>query len=182
MPHAQRISTAGTLGWRLSGAATTWSIAGALAAIYLISTLPTPMYAVYRQTFGFSPVTLPTSGMIAGLAALIPGVVMLVLAERAHSLVPLLAASIAVGVACGLGYRFGSQVVNEMAPADRRAALVSAYLIVCYVAISVPVIGVGLVAAAWTPLAADTIFGGLVAVLAIAALVIHVALHRRQTR
>jgi hypothetical protein len=67
-----------------------------------------------------------------------------------------------------------------MAPADHRAGLVSGYLVVCYVAISAPVIGLGLIGAAWTPLVADTIFGSLVVALAIAALVSEVALLRRR--
>ncbi len=120
------------------------------------------------------------SGVIAGLAVTIPGAVALVLAEWWRSMPMLLLATVAVGVASGLGYRFGVQLVNEIAPADRRAALVSGYLVVCYIAISVPVIGLGLIAVALTSLAADSIFGALVTALAISALVLEIVLARRQ--
>jgi hypothetical protein len=30
-----------------------WSVAAALAVIYVLSTLPTPLYVIYRQVFGF---------------------------------------------------------------------------------------------------------------------------------
>jgi MFS family permease len=124
----------------------------------------------------------PARGVIAGLVVLIVGIGALVLAERARSMPLLLAATVLVGVAGGLGYRFGLQLVNEMAPQDRRSEIVSAYLVVCYGAISLPVIGVGVVSAAARPLVADEIFGGLVALLAAAALAIEIALRVRGRR
>jgi MFS family permease len=119
-------------------------------------------------------------GVIAGLGLLIPGVALLVLAEHVRSMAWLIIASAAIGVASGLGYRFGLEMVNEMAPDNRRSELVSGYLIVCYAAISLPVIGVGLVTAASSALLADTIFGLLVAGLAIVALVIELLLRARR--
>jgi MFS family permease len=35
-----------------------WSVASAIAAIYLLSTLPTPLYPIYAEEFGFSPIVL----------------------------------------------------------------------------------------------------------------------------
>jgi MFS family permease len=120
------------------------------------------------------------AGMIGGLGLLIPGVALMVLAEQVRSMAWLMVASVVIGVASGLGYRFGLEMVNEMAPDDRRSELVSGYLIICYGAISVPVVGVGLVSTASSPLVADTIFGVLVAVVAIAALVIELLLRTRR--
>jgi MFS family permease len=120
------------------------------------------------------------AGMIGGLGLLIPGVALMVLAEQVRSMAWLMVASVVIGVASGLGYRFGLEMVNEMAPDDRRSELVSGYLIICYGAISVPVVGVGLVSTASSPLVADTIFGVLVAVLAVAALVIELLLRARR--
>jgi len=120
------------------------------------------------------------AGMIGGLGLLIPGVAMMVLAEHARSMAWLIVASAVIGVASGLGYRFGLEMVNEMAPDDRRSELVSGYLIVCYGAISLPVIGIGLVTATSSALVADTIFGLLVAGLAVVALVIELLLRARR--
>jgi MFS family permease len=43
---------------RLRGAAAMWAVAGELGAMYVLSNLPTPLYVVYRQAFGFSQLTL----------------------------------------------------------------------------------------------------------------------------
>ena len=120
------------------------------------------------------------AGVIGGLGFLIPGVGLLVVAEHLRSMAWLIGASVVIGVASGLGYRFGLEMVNEMAPDDRRSDLVSGYLIVCYGAISVPVIGIGVVTAESNALLADTIFGVLVAVVAVAALVIELLLRARR--
>jgi MFS family permease len=126
-------------------------------------------------------VDVPTlAGLIGGVGLLIPGMALMVLAEHVRSMAWLIVASAAIGVGSGLGYRFGLEIVNEMAPEDRRSDMVSGYLIVCYGAISVPVIGIGLVSAATSTLLADTIFGVLVAVVAIAALVIELLLRTRR--
>ena len=47
------------------------------------------------------------------------------------------------GVGQGLSFAAGLAAVNAAAPADRRAATASSFFVVCYVAISIPVIGVG---------------------------------------
>lgn len=121
-------------------------------------------------------------GVIAGLILVVLGVGTLILAERAHSMVLLLVATGLIGIACGLGYRFGLELVNEMSPADRRSEVVSGYLVVCYAAISLPVIGVGLLTAATGSLIADEIFGAVVALLALAALAIEIVLRSRGGR
>ncbi|HVV51045.1 MAG TPA: MFS transporter [Polyangia bacterium] len=121
----------------------------------------------------------PLTGVITGLALVVPGVAMMVVAERVRSLALLLCASATIGVASGFGYFFGLELVNEMAPEDRRSEVVSGYLIVCYGAISLPVIGIGLLGTASSPLFADTLFGVLVAGLAIAALTIEIVLRAR---
>jgi len=49
---------------------------------------------------------------------------------------------------------------------------VSTYLIACYCGTSIPVIGVGLVAAATNPVLADSLFAGLIALMTIVALLV----------
>lgn len=58
----------------------------------------------------------PRAGMIAGLALLVPGIAALVAAQYLGSLALLLAATLVGGVATGLGYRCGLEVVNAIAP------------------------------------------------------------------
>ena len=35
-----------------------WVVAAGLAVIYILSTIPTPLYVLYRQKFHFSEITL----------------------------------------------------------------------------------------------------------------------------
>jgi sugar phosphate permease len=81
--------------------------------------------------------------MLAGLALLIPGLVFLVMADILASLPILIADTALIGVAAGLGYRGSLEVINQIAPAQRRAEVTSSYFIACFIGNSVPVIGVG---------------------------------------
>jgi hypothetical protein len=76
------------------------------------------------------------------------------------------------GLGQGLSFRAGLAAVNELAPADRRAEVASSFFVVAYVAISVPVVGVGLVADLTSLRTAGLIFAGLVALLAMTVLVL----------
>lgn len=76
------------------------------------------------------------------------------------------------GVATGLGYRGSLQKVNESVPGDKRPEVVSSYLVACYAGISLPVIGIGLLAKATGPAVADAIFAGFIALLAVFALIV----------
>src|SRR5690242_12090638 len=42
----------------IRGARAAWVAAMAITGLYLLSTLPTPLYVIYRETFGFSEITL----------------------------------------------------------------------------------------------------------------------------
>jgi MFS family permease len=84
------------------------------------------------------------TAMLAGLALLFPSLALLVAAELARAL-PLLAGATALaGLAGALGYRGSLELVNRIAPDDRRAELVSSYQIAMYLGNSLPVIGIGL--------------------------------------
>ena len=60
--------------------------------------------------------------------------------------------------------------LNERAPASSRAEVASSFFVVAYVAISLPVVGEGVLADAWTLRGAGLVFCGVVAVLAAAVL------------
>jgi MFS family permease len=104
--------------------------------------------------------------MFAALALLVPGVALLVVAERAASMPLLLLASGIGGVSGALGYCGSLEVVNEIAPQDRRAETVSVLLIACYAGISVPVIGTGILSQLVNPQMADLTFAIVLCVLA----------------
>jgi hypothetical protein len=70
------------------------------------------------------------------------------------------------------GYRFSLQVINEVVPENRRAEVVSSYLIACYCGISLPVIGIGIVSHASSTLVADALFAAATSTLAVLAFVV----------
>jgi MFS family permease len=110
------------------------------------------------------------TAMLSGLVLLLPSLALLVLAQSMASMPLLLLGTAVSGTAAALGYRGSLQVVNEIAPGDRRAEVISTYLICCYVGNSVPVIGVGVLQTLSTPIVASSAFATTIAVFAIVAL------------
>ena len=108
--------------------------------------------------------------MIGGLALLLPSLLLLVLAQALASLPLLLAGTAVGGVAAALGYRGSLQVVNEIAPGQQRAEVISTYLLCCYVGNGLPVVGVGVISQLATPVIASSTFAITIALFAIAAL------------
>jgi predicted MFS family arabinose efflux permease len=128
---------------------------------------------VVGELFLIAAVAILASGALASqtatLTALLllpPSVWILVGAEVAHSLALLLFAAAVGGLAGGLGYRGSLEVINRIAPADRRSEVVSAYMIALFAGNSVPVIGIGFLSAATTALTAHVVFAAVLTVLA----------------
>jgi MFS family permease len=103
---------------------------------------------------------------LTALALLPPSLWLLVLAEVTQSLPLALLAAAAGGVAGGLGYRGSLEVINRIAPSNRRSEVVSSYLIALFAGNSVPVIGIGLLAAATGSIVAHMTFAAAITVLA----------------
>src|SRR5205807_4855116 len=82
---------------------------------------------------------LGCGGLIAGMALLAAGL-------AASSLALLVIGGVVAGVGQGLSFRAGLTAVNDAAPAEERGEVASSFFVVAYVAISVPVIGEGVLA------------------------------------
>jgi hypothetical protein len=108
--------------------------------------------------------------MLWALWLMLPSAALIVAAQAYASLVGMFIATALCGAASGLGYRGSLQVVNEIAPPDRRAEVLSAYFICCFTGNSVPVIGVGVITTQFGALAASASFAVLIALFALAAL------------
>jgi MFS family permease len=108
--------------------------------------------------------------MLWSLALMIPAAAATVAAQVMASLWMMLAATAFVGVATGLGYRGSLQVVNQIAPKDKRAAVVSSYFVCCFTGNALPVIGVGVIAVYAGAHAASIAFAAMIAVFALVAL------------
>lgn len=122
---------------------------------------------------------LGQSALLAGCVGLIAGMGLLALGLELSSLGLVVAGAVVAGLGQGLSFRAGLAAVNEAAPADRRGEVASSYFVVAYVALSLPVVGVGVVAGLLNLRAASVIFAALVAAMAATVLVL---LRRRTTR
>ncbi|WP_158891374.1 MFS transporter [Amycolatopsis anabasis] len=116
----------------------------------------------------------------AGCLVLVLGLAGIGTALTTGSPVLLVLATFVVGIGQGVSFRAGMTAVTEHSPADRRAETVSAFTVVAYLGISVPVVLVG-VAAAFVGLhTAAMAFTVVVAVVALAALAAILRLNRRR--
>jgi sugar phosphate permease len=158
----------------------TFSLIGFYAALIpnllgesLHQSAPTVAGAIVCEVFGIAAITILSTAWLGSQAAmfsaqalLLPAVWLLVGAELARSLPLLLFAAAFCGVAGGLGYRGSLEVINRIAPADQRSEVVSSYLIALFAGNSVPVIGIGLLAAVAGSLVAHVSFAAVITALA----------------
>lgn len=114
----------------------------------------------------------PARVLPAGCAALLVGTALLAASLELASLPLLLLATVVLGAAQGACFRAGVAEVGAASPPQRRAEVVSTLFVVFYVAISVPVVGVGALADTAGLRAAVLALAGLAAVLAAAALLL----------
>ena len=122
------------------------------------------------------------AAMLSGLALLVPALAVLVAAFQSHSLSLLLTGAALGGGAAALGYRGSLQIVNQIAPDNRRAEMVSTYLMFCYAGVSLPVVGIGLLSAMQTPAFAEEIFAVVIAAFALLAIAVDVRNSRLNAR
>lgn len=104
----------------------------------------------------------PRLGMATGLGALIPGLGGVVLAAPLHSAPLLFAATLVVGLGQGLAYVGSLTLLNGIAPEQRRGDVTSAFYVVTYIGVALPVIGVGFGAQVIGLFAAVAVFAALV--------------------
>jgi MFS family permease len=146
-----RAATAGFAGFAVLGLFT------AVTPSFLLDLLHEPNHALSGAVV-FTVLAASTLGQVAlarrfghralaaGCVALIAGMGLLAAGLAATSLALVIASAIVAGLGQGLCMRAGLEAVNTQAPAQRRAGVASTFFIVMYVAIALPVIGVGIAA------------------------------------
>jgi predicted MFS family arabinose efflux permease len=110
------------------------------------------------------------TSMLLALALMLPSVALIVAAQLATSMVLLVVATAVCAITAALGYRGSLQVTNQIAPPDRRAQIVSSYLICAFAGNALPVIGVGVISTFAGPIAASLAFAATIVVFALTAL------------
>ena len=133
--------------------------------------------AIVAELFVASAITVVATSalaartaMFAGLWLLPPSLGLLLWAQAGASLALLIAATVLCGNASALGFRGSLQEVNRIAPADKRAELLSAYLLCCYTGNSLPAVGIALLSRRLGHLWADVVFAAVSVTLAFIAL------------
>jgi len=107
-----------------------------------------------------------------GCVALIAGMVVFAAGLAATSTALLVIGGVVAGFGQGLSFRAGLGAVGAAAPPEHRGEVSSSFFVVAYVAISIPVVGEGLLAEVTTLRAAGLVFAAAVAVLAAVVLVL----------
>ena len=106
-----------------------------------------------------------------GCIGLIVGIALVALAILQSSLAFLVAGAIVTGIGQGVAFRAGMGAVTAASPAARRGEVASTFFVVLYVAISIPVVGIGVAAQTLGLRTAGIGFSMAVAVLAALALI-----------
>jgi predicted MFS family arabinose efflux permease len=109
------------------------------------------------------------TSLLGGCLALAVGTGIVAVGLTTARLPVLLAGAVVAGLGQGASFRAGLQAVTGGAPADRRSEVSSTFFLVLYVAISIPVIGVGAGAQVFGLVPTAVVFAGLVALLALGA-------------
>ncbi|MDX8479492.1 MFS transporter [Mesorhizobium sp. VK24D] len=108
--------------------------------------------------------------MLAALVLMIPTVALIVAAQVFASAATMIIGTALCGVAAAFGYRGGLQVVNHIAPADRRGEVVSAFFVCCFCGNALPVIGIGVLSSWTSATVASLAFAGMITIFALVAL------------
>jgi MFS family permease len=126
--------------------------------------------SIVGQTFFLR--ALGRAALSGGCLALIAGMGLVALGLAVSSLALLLAGGIVAALGQGAAFRAGLTAVNEASPPEHRAEVASSFFVVAYVALSVPIVGEGLLAQAVGLRPAGLIFAAVVAVFALAVLIL----------
>lgn len=111
------------------------------------------------------------TAMIAGVIAAVVGIIVVEAALIEASAPLFLVGTLATGIGNGLCFIGSLSLVNEIAVAAMRAELVAAYNVVAYFAISLPVVGVGVLANLFGLKTATLLFAAVIVALAAGTLV-----------
>jgi hypothetical protein len=140
------------------------------------------LFLVAALVIGASRRLAGETALRAGLAVTPVGAALLTAAEEAGSFPLLLFATAVCGAAAALAYRGGMEVVNRIAPAERKAEVVSAYFICGFLGNCLPVMGVAVLAATASARAAHIALAVVLSLLAAGALAVSVLAARASDR
>lgn len=116
--------------------------------------------------------------LMLGSATLIVGVILVGISLLLSSYVLLLIGAIVSGLGQAFSFRAGLSTINSVSPQDKQAEITSTFFTIAYIAISIPVVGVGLLQLGLSIQGAGIIFSIIVVLLAIISLVLLLLNHK----
>lgn len=84
-----------------------------------------------------------TPAIVAGLALLTLGLIGVLSAVPAHSLYLLFISTLVAGAGQGLSFRGSAVMINEIAPPEQRASILSSFYVIIYLGVGLPILGLG---------------------------------------
>ena len=103
--------------------------------------------------------------ILAGLSMFLVALALIVTALAQSAMLVFLAGTVAGGVAVGAIFLGSLHTANELAPAERRGHVLSAFFVACYAGLIIPVVGVGVLSGFTGTFAAVLTFSVLLAAL-----------------
>lgn len=134
------------------------AVSGAIISIIFATSIVTQL--VLRR-FSYQP------AIGIGMALLLVGLLLMVLAFLFQSLLIFLLSTFCLGIGQGFSYMGSLALINAIAPPLRRGEVLSSYFVVGYIGTALPVLGVGLLIGLVGSYAATVAFAVLIGALAI---------------
>lgn len=123
----------------------------------------------------------PGNALSLGCVVLVAGLLLIGVSLVEESLPVLVAGAVTGGVGQGLSFRAALTVIGSAAPERRRGATISAFFVLAYVGISLPVVGVGALTLELGVRNAGLVFAGCV-ILLVSAVAVYLRLRPLATR
>ena len=139
--------------------------------VFLVFCASTVGQLLFKQKSDYSVLML-------GSETLIVGVILVGISLLLSSYILLLIGAIVSGLGQAFSFRAGLSTVNSVSPQDKQAEITSTFFTIAYIAISIPVVGVGLLQLGLSIQGAGLTFSIIVVLLAIISLVLLLLNHK----
>ncbi|KYH13820.1 MFS transporter [Staphylococcus kloosii] len=139
--------------------------------VFLVFCASTVGQLLFKQKSDYSVLML-------GSGTLIVGVILVGISLLLSSYVLLLIGAIVSGLGQAFSFRAGLSTANSVSPQDKQAEITSTFFTIAYIAISIPVVGVGLLQLGLSIQGAGLTFSIIVVLLAIISLVLLLLNHK----
>ena len=133
--------------------------------VFLVFCASTVGQLLFKQKSDYHVLRLGSMTLIVGVALVAVSLIL-------HSYILLLIGAMVSGLGQAFSFRAGLSTVNSAAPDDQRAEITSTFFTIAYVAISIPIVGIGLLELGLNVQWAGVVFSIIVVLLAVVSLLL----------